>query len=63
MGKASRRRRRESDSVLREVGKVYLVGPDGQELELEGSEAERFRSLMTAHCAICAEGGSHESGL
>ncbi len=54
MGKASRRRRREEASVLREIGVVYVSGDDGVEVELVGPEADALRVLMTAHCPVCS---------
>jgi hypothetical protein len=58
MDKAARRDRREFDRILREVGVVYVSGPDGQEIELVGREADELRDLMRAHCPHCAAGGS-----
>jgi hypothetical protein len=59
MGKSARRDRREADRVLREVGVVYVSGPDGREVELVGREAEELRALMLAQCPVCRGGGSH----
>jgi hypothetical protein len=62
MGKASRRKardRRDAESVLRELGQVYVSGPDGVERRLDGPEAEAIRRLMREACPICAAGEEH----
>lgn len=63
MGRASRRKRerRGEDSVLRELGEVYVSGPDGEERRLVGPEAEVLRAMMQEMCPICAAGEQHES--
>lgn len=57
MGKAARRRRREDERVLRDVGVVYFSGPDGKDVVVEGPEADELRALMTSLCPLCASGG------
>jgi hypothetical protein len=61
MGRASRRKRerRADDSVLRELGQVYVSGPDGEERRVVGPEAEAMRQLMQDMCPICSQGASH----
>jgi hypothetical protein len=61
MGKASRRRRRQEESLLREVGVVYVSGPDGEEVALDGPEALELRLLMSSHCPHCSGGESHRA--
>jgi hypothetical protein len=60
MGKASRRRRREDERVLRDVGVVYWEGPDGEEVVIEGEAGEALRELMCQACPICAAGGPRQ---
>lgn len=57
MGKASRRRRRDGERILREVGVVYVSGPDGEDVVVQGPEADELRALMTSFCPLCASGG------
>lgn len=65
MGKAARdrhrreRKRWDDESVLRELGAVYFSGSYGEEVRLEGAEAEGLRDLMRRMCPICAAGENH----
>lgn len=59
MGKSARRGRREAQRVLREVGVVYVSGPDGREVALIGPEADELREMMRSQCPICAAGEAH----
>jgi hypothetical protein len=53
MGKAARRRRRQEERFLREVGAVYAAGPDGREVEVVGQEADELRDWMRSQCPCC----------
>lgn len=60
MGKRTRhKRRRVDESVLRDVGRIFVSVGDGQEVELVGREADELRELMSSQCPICRAGGSH----
>ena len=59
MGKAARRRNRESRNVLREIGVVVFEDLDGNEVVIGGTEGADIREWMKAQCPICTGEDHH----